>query len=162
GLRNRLLRGATDFYERLEGLLKDQDDPESRATLGKAYHELGTLTKKIGDLRGTLAAHQKALAVRRGVAAPADARSDAALDVARTLIEVGGVRLDQGDRDGASASLKEALAVAEQVESRCGPSEASRLVRATSYRRLLYCFDIVDQIDEYNATTQQARGLLQA
>jgi hypothetical protein len=34
-LRNRLLRGATDFYRRLEGLLKARDDPDSRRALAR-------------------------------------------------------------------------------------------------------------------------------
>ena len=44
GLRTKLLKGAADFYGRLEGLLKGHADRESRAALGKAYDELGNLT----------------------------------------------------------------------------------------------------------------------
>ncbi len=42
-LRTKLLKGAADFYSRLEDLLKGQTDRESRAALGKAYDELGGL-----------------------------------------------------------------------------------------------------------------------
>ena len=68
GLRTKLLKGAADFYGRLEGLLKDQTDRASRAALGKAYDELGELTGKIGDQRAALAVYRKALAVRRALA----------------------------------------------------------------------------------------------
>ncbi len=47
-LRTKLLKGGTEFYGRLETLLKRQTDRESRAALGKAYHELGELTGRIG------------------------------------------------------------------------------------------------------------------
>src|SRR5262249_31788198 len=47
GLRTKLLRGAADFYNKLEGLLKGQTDRPSRAALGKAYDELAELTDKI-------------------------------------------------------------------------------------------------------------------
>ncbi len=71
GLRTKLLRGAADFYGKLEGLLKGQTDPKSRAALGKAYDELGELTGKIGNKPEALAVHLKALAVRRELAAAA-------------------------------------------------------------------------------------------
>ena len=49
-LRDKLLRGATDFYRKLEGLLRDQSDRASRMALGRAYNEHGGLTAKIGDM----------------------------------------------------------------------------------------------------------------
>ena len=61
-LRDKLLRGAADFYGKLEGLLKDQPDRASRAAMGNAYFELGELTAKIGDKPAALAAHRKGLA----------------------------------------------------------------------------------------------------
>ncbi|HKI42648.1 MAG TPA: serine/threonine-protein kinase, partial [Mycobacterium sp.] len=67
GLRTKLLNGAAQFYGRLEALLKDQTDRDSRAALGKAYDELGALTEKIGDQAAALAVQRKALAVRRSL-----------------------------------------------------------------------------------------------
>ena len=49
GLRTKLLRGATDFYRRLEILLAGQEDHRSRAALGQAYHDIGELTAQIGS-----------------------------------------------------------------------------------------------------------------
>ncbi len=107
GLRTKLLRGAADFYGKLEGLLKGQTDPKSRAALGQAYDELGELTGKIGNKPEALAVHLKALAVRRELAAAAGAGPtaepgwrDARLDVARSLIAAGFLHEETGDTPG--------------------------------------------------------------
>jgi eukaryotic-like serine/threonine-protein kinase len=88
-LRAKLLKGAAGFYGKLEGLLKGQADPTSRAALGRAYFELGDLTRKIGNMAEALAVHRKALAVRRELAAQPSADGGSVLDVARSLLEVG-------------------------------------------------------------------------
>ena len=67
-LRGKLLRGAADFYGKLQRLLKDRQDEASREALGRAYEELGELTISIGDSKDALGVFQKALAVRRGLA----------------------------------------------------------------------------------------------
>ena len=67
-LRTKLLRGAAGFYARLEALLRDQTDRRSRAALGRAYDDLGTLTFTIGSRPEALAVQRRALAVRREVA----------------------------------------------------------------------------------------------
>ena len=133
-LRTKLLRGAADFYGKLEGLLKGQTDPKSRAALGKAYDELGELTGKIGNKPEALAVHLKALAVRRELAAEAGAGPtaqpgwrEARLDVARSLIATGQLREETGDTPGALASYEEARALAEGLEA---PGHAEAAVRA--------------------------------
>ena len=72
-----------------KGCSKDQPDRASRAALGKAYSELGELTAKIGDKPAALAAHRKALAVRRELASEPAADAEARGDVARSLLAVG-------------------------------------------------------------------------
>src|SRR5262249_46072154 len=54
-LRAKLLRGAADFYRKLEGLLKPQADRASRAALGRAYEALGQVTGTIGSKPEALA-----------------------------------------------------------------------------------------------------------
>ena len=132
GLRTKLLRGAADFYGKLEGLLKGQTDPKSRAALGKAYDELGELTGKIGNKPEALAVHLKALAVRRELAAEAGAGPtaqpgwrEARLDVARSLIATGLLREAMGDTPRAMASYEEARALAEGLEARVMPRPRS-------------------------------------
>ena len=73
GLRTKLLTGATDFYERLEDLLKVQADRRSRAALGKAYHDIGELTAKIGSQSEAQPALKRGLELRLALAAEPDA-----------------------------------------------------------------------------------------
>jgi tetratricopeptide (TPR) repeat protein len=162
GLRKKLLRGAAGFYEKLEGLLQDQDDPKSRATLGKAYHELGGLTDQVGDGPAALAVYRKALTVRRELADRPDADSEAVLDVARTLLEVGEKQPGMGQLESGLASLKEALAVAERAEARWGPSDASRSVQGTGYMSLVYFTGNAGRLDECVAALERAREVRQA
>ena len=74
GLRTRLLRGATDFYRRLEVLLAGQADHRSRAGLGQAYHDIGELTAQIGSQPEALAALRRGLELRLALAAEAGPR----------------------------------------------------------------------------------------
>jgi serine/threonine-protein kinase len=84
-LRDRLLRGAAEFYGKLEGVLKDQPDRASRGAMGNAYFELGELTATIGDKPAALAAHLKGLDVRRALASEAADAPQARGDVASSL-----------------------------------------------------------------------------
>jgi len=85
-LRDRLLRGAADFYGKLEGLLTGQLDRASRTAMGNAYFDLGELTSKIGDRPAALAAHRKGLAIRRELASDAAGDSVIRGDVAGSLL----------------------------------------------------------------------------
>ena len=73
-LRDKLLRSAAGFYQKLETLLQGQADRPSRAILAQSYFELGDLTEKIGIKPEALAVHRKALAIRRELAAGLDSR----------------------------------------------------------------------------------------
>jgi serine/threonine-protein kinase len=107
-LRNKLLRGATDFYGKLEELLQDQTDRRSRASLGKAYAELGTLIDKMGNKPQALAWHQKALAVRRELADAAEDNLETQADLGRSLFDVALLQKAVDDTTGALVSFKEA------------------------------------------------------
>jgi eukaryotic-like serine/threonine-protein kinase len=115
-LRDKLLRSAAEFYGKLEGILKDQPDRNSRAAMGNAYFELGELTDKIGDRIAALAVHQKGLAVRQGLVAENDSSAAARDDVARSL-HAAAVLLDEtgdtrtGRRALAMESSRRALAI---------------------------------------------------
>jgi eukaryotic-like serine/threonine-protein kinase len=143
GLRTKLLRGAADFYGKLEGLLKSQTDPKSRAALGTAYDELGELIGKIGNKPEALAVHFKALAVRRDLAAATaavltaqPAWREAMLNVARSLIATGLLREETGDATGAMASYAEARGVAEGLEAPGHDEAVVRYVLGMSYLRI--------------------------
>ncbi len=61
-LRNKLLRRARDYYQRLEGLLEGHKDRESRLALGRAYRDVGELTNSSGAREEAVSVHQRALA----------------------------------------------------------------------------------------------------
>ena len=138
GLRTKLLNGAAEFYGRLEALLKDQTDRESRAALGKAYDELGALTEKIGDQAAALAVQRKALAVRRSLASEAGADAETRLDVARSLDAAGWLQRSTGDMAGAQASFEEARRLAEEAETKGGAVEHAQEVLGRAYHRIAY------------------------
>ena len=94
-LRDKLLRGAAEFYGKLEVLLKDQPDRASRGAMGNAYFELGELTDKIGEKTAALEVHQKGLAVRRELASDPAADDVARGDVAKSLHAVAGLPSDE-------------------------------------------------------------------
>ena len=93
GLRRKLLRGAADFYGKLEGLLEGQADPKSRAALAKSYSELADVTTQIGKGHEALALQLKALAVRRELASRPGADEGATLDLIRSLYSAAGGRI---------------------------------------------------------------------
>ena len=67
GLRRKLLRGAADFYGKLEGLLQGQPDPKSRAALAGSYVELADLTDTPAPTLRGLAAASTLLAASLGL-----------------------------------------------------------------------------------------------
>ncbi len=68
GLRTKLLRGAADFYRRLETLLEGETDEASRQSLGDAQFDLAFLIDKIGDKAEALKVSGRALAIREKLA----------------------------------------------------------------------------------------------
>jgi tetratricopeptide (TPR) repeat protein len=134
GLRNKLLRSAAGFYERLEKLLEGQTDRASRSILAQSYTELGELIAKIGVQPEALAAHRKALAIRRELAA-SGADIGTRLDLVRTLISVGDLAEKTGDPSGARAAFEEALRMAEATAA-VDASDDSQATLASSHEML--------------------------
>jgi serine/threonine-protein kinase len=135
-LRTKLLRGAAGFYDKLAGLVKEQSDRESRAALDRAYDELGELTDKIGSKPEALAAHRKALAVRRELAAAPDADAVTQGDVARSLLAIGWLQQRTGDMAGALAAYEEARQLAEALLAQVGPDDPLRAVLGSAHQRI--------------------------
>ncbi len=124
-LRGKLLRGAADFYGRLEGLLRQRTDAESRAALGRAYEELGELTFSIGD---ALAIYRKAIEVRRALAEGPGATDAIKLDLTRNLRSAGFGMEGMSDRPAARACYDEALAIVKTLRPADGMTEPVYLV----------------------------------
>ena len=110
-LRDKLLRGAADFYGKLDDLLKGQSDRGARNAMGNAYFELGALTSKIGDKPAALTAHKKALAIRRDLATEYISDASTRGNLARSLLAVGALLGAIGDSSEALACLEEARAL---------------------------------------------------
>ena len=125
-LRDKLLKGAADFYVKLEGLLEGQTDRTSRGAMGDAYFELGELTAKIGNLSKAFDVHRKSLAVRRSLAAGSDATAAEKLDVVRSLIADGRLAAQTGDVSGALAAFDEARGLTEGLITSGVPDDEAR------------------------------------
>ena len=135
-LRTKLLRSAADFYIRLEGLLKVQADRPSRTALARAYDELGELTEKIGSQLEALAAHRRALAVRRELADSPQADAATRADVARSLLAVGLLQHRTADKSAALASFEEARRLADGLIKTVGEDERLQAVLGLAYQRI--------------------------
>jgi eukaryotic-like serine/threonine-protein kinase len=136
GLRNKLLRSAAGFYERLEKLLQGQTDRPSRAILAQSYFELGDLTEKIGIKPEALAVHRKSLAIRRDLAAGTNADASSTLDLARSLIAAGLLAEATGDNAGALAAYEEARTLARPLADGSGSTVAARDILGTTHHRI--------------------------
>jgi serine/threonine-protein kinase len=62
-LRSRLLRGAREFYHKLEGLLQGQADRDSRLSLGRAYLDVSDLTRQLDSTEEAYDVLQRGLAL---------------------------------------------------------------------------------------------------
>jgi eukaryotic-like serine/threonine-protein kinase len=60
-LRKRLLREAREFYRKLEELLQGQADRDSRLGLGRAYYQVGELTKQLDSTEEAQSVLRRAL-----------------------------------------------------------------------------------------------------
>ena len=69
-LRDRLLKSAADFYDRLGALLGRETDPASRRALAASNFELAELTRKVGRREEAAAAHRAVLAAREAARRP--------------------------------------------------------------------------------------------
>jgi serine/threonine-protein kinase len=112
-LRTRLLRDALEFYHKLERLLSDGSDTRSRRALGRAYEEVGELTDKIGATEDAIAAHRKALDVRKSLVTEASSELVSRIEAGRTLNAIGTLHAKISQFDEALRSFAEARSLLE-------------------------------------------------
>ena len=138
-LRAKLLRGAADFYGKLERLLEGQADPKSRAALAKSYSELADVTTQIGKGNEALALRLKALAVRRELASRPGADDGATLDLVRGLYSAARAHLSVGDAASTLTLIAEATTLAEGLEAKGQSADAfrKRLAECLNYTAIL-------------------------
>ncbi len=113
-LRARLLRGASDFYGKLEAMLRGQTDRQSRGALARAYFEIGKLTSEIGSKERALDVHRRALALRQALASEPGAGVDEQAAVGLSHQAIGRVDRDLGR---INEGLAEQLRAAEILEA---------------------------------------------
>jgi eukaryotic-like serine/threonine-protein kinase len=128
-LRAKLLHSAADFYGRLEALLKDRSDRESREDLGRAYEHLGMLTKDIGTSQDALTVFEKAIEIRKGLASEPDADDKIKLDLARN-IHSAAVLIEGMHWLPAKPRFDEALEIVKKLKHLEGMTEPLFLVEA--------------------------------
>jgi tetratricopeptide (TPR) repeat protein len=127
-LRNKLLHGAADFYGKLEVLLRERSDRDSRLALGFAYEQLADLTRNIGRTKEALEVLEKAVNVRRGLASEPGASDAVKLDLARSLRSYAS-ELEIHDPKAAEAPMLEALSIANGLKPSNGMTEPLFRVR---------------------------------
>jgi tetratricopeptide (TPR) repeat protein len=141
GLRTKLLRGAVEFYGKLEDLLSGQTDRPSRAALARAFDEIGKLTDMIGSGPEALSAHRKALAVRRELADGPQADVEARADLARSLLTVGWMQFRTGDIAGALASYEETQRLAESLVADVSAGDPLHAILGSAHQRFGRLFE---------------------
>jgi hypothetical protein len=109
-LRNRLLKSASELYQRLGALLKGHTDLPSRRALLQANYEVAALAKKVGRKKDALAMHRQVLAGREALAREPGAGAGAAVDLARSLLTVGEVLEATGKTGEAQEAYERARA----------------------------------------------------
>ena len=134
-LRTKLLRGAHEFYERLEGLLEGQKDRESRLALGRAYHDVGELTALIGSREEALVVHQRALGLFEEVSREAPDEPEPRYEIGRSCIAIGSLQLSTARATEALAALERARSIlGALLEAGVGDDKAkSELAEAEHY-----------------------------
>ncbi len=114
-LRTKLLRGAQEFYRRLERLLGGQADRDSRVALGRAYYEVGELTRELDSKKDALSIHQRALALFEELAREAPANAELRSAVERSYAGIAPLLSSLGQQADALAAIGRARAIAQDL-----------------------------------------------
>ncbi len=121
-LRTKLLRGAQEFYQKLERLLRGQTDQDSRMGLGRAYREVGDLTRQLDSTKDALAMHQRALALFEDLAREAPADAQRRREVERSSLAIAMLLSSLGEMSEALAAAGRARAIAQDLAA-AAPSD---------------------------------------
>ncbi len=135
GLRKNLLQGAADFYRKLEAMLRDHADRNSRSALSEAYTELADVTREIGSQERALALYRQSLELRKTLAAEPDSTGSDKLDFLQTLLDVGRAHQAMGQLEPARTAFEESVKLAGQLPNEID-SKHVRILLGRSYWNL--------------------------
>jgi eukaryotic-like serine/threonine-protein kinase len=160
-LRKKLLGAAAEFYGRLEGLLKDRNDRESQVALGRAYEELGAPTVDIGNSKDAAAVFQKAIQVRRALAAESGSDDAIKLDLARNIRTSGFLLEGISDRPAAMAAYEESLNLVKTLKPTAGMTAPPYRVQAQATHSIGWLFHAMGREEDAVRWLRQSNDILE-
>jgi tetratricopeptide (TPR) repeat protein len=110
-LRTKLLREAREFYCKLEGLLQGHADRDSRLSLGRAYLEVGELTRQLDSVEEALKVHERAVDLFEALSREDLADTQPRYMLARSLQSLWGVLATVGRHDEAHMAIERSRAL---------------------------------------------------
>jgi serine/threonine-protein kinase len=132
-LRTGLLRGARDFYQKLEHLLEGQADRDSRMSLARTYRDVGGLTQEIETLSNAIPIYRHAVAILEGLAREYPSDTEVRRELGWTNYVLGShlTRQDGGSSEGL-ADLERARDILESIvaarpSDRAGQADLARV-----------------------------------
>jgi serine/threonine-protein kinase len=123
-LRTKLLREAREFYRKLEGLLEGHEDRDSRLALGRAYLEVGELTRQLDSIEEAEKVDRRALALLEALSSESPSDGESRRSLALCLRSLATILEAVGKQDaalatfGRSRDLFQALAAADPADRR--------------------------------------------
>ena len=158
GVRDRLLKSASDFYGKLGALLGKESDLASRRALGHANYEVAELTRQVGRSEDALAAHRQVLDARIALAAASQGEPEIKADIGRSLIAIAGLLLVTGRTEDAEATYRKAEALLVEPGPTNSESSSSRLVLANCRSSLGWVLHTTGRNDEALSVYRLARA----
>ncbi len=158
-LRDRLLNSASEFYEKLGALLKDDTDLSSRRALLQANFQVAELAFKVGRKEDALNLHRRVLTGREAIVSASGQGSDTVIEWCRSLMAVGEVLQQMGETDEARKMYEQARAAIAGKDDSPPKEQKARLAFVDTEYRLGRLLGMTGQISESLAMIQDARNL---
>ncbi len=153
-LRNRLLKSAQDFYQKLAKSVGNATERESRRALAASNFDLAALTEKVGRKDDALAAHRAVLAAREELADESEPDAESKADVGRSLTAVAALLDDTGKKGEALEAYRRAESV---LGGLAGADPAAQAALANCRTRMAHLLLAEGRADEALAACRQAR-----
>ena len=156
-LRTKLLRGAREFYQRLEGLLEGQKDRESRLALGRAYRDVGELNTMIGSREEALKVHQRALGLFEAVSRESPDEPELRYEVGKSCLSIGALQMSTARSTEGLAAIERARTILRSLVEAGSADDRFKLELAEAEH---YYGAVGDRSDEKLVALERARAIL--